>query len=346
MKKNNRRLKRKGKLFRAILIQLILIIILIVIIKGSYHITRSAVEDLKKYAFNITTSPEATAEPETEVMSFPNEKNVKVSENELSILNKAKKHLYSKNAILVRLEDQKTLLEKNSDTIIYPASMTKIMTAIVAIENLKDLNNSILLSSDLFPSLYDEDASMAGFLPEESVSAIDLLYGVLLPSGAECCLGLANYISGTEDAFVNLMNKKAATLGMKNTHFTNTTGLNDPEHYTTAKDLSLLLEYALQNDTFREIFTSPKHATSSTNLHPNGITVYSTLFKNIVHQDFNGGSILGGKTGYTSKAGLCLASLAQKNGKEYILVTAGADGSHDTEQYNISDALQIYESIH
>ncbi len=341
--RNNRHLKRKGKLFKAIFIQLFLICIIIVIIKGSFHLTHTAVDDLKNYAFKIITPPKITTQIETSHLS--SSKKEKAGENELSLLNTAKKQLYSKSAVLVRLEDQKILLEKNSDKIIYPASLTKIMTAIVAIENMKDLNETILLSSDLFPSLYEEDASMAGFLPMEAVRAIDLLYGVLLPSGAECCLGLADFISGSEDDFVNLMNDKAAALGMTSTHFTNSTGLNNSNHYTTAKDLSKLLLYALQNGTFREIFTSQKHSTASTKLHPDGITVYSTLFHKITDPNFSGGSILGGKTGYTSKAGLCLATLAQKYGKEYILVTAGADGNHDTEQYNISDALRIYTSI-
>lgn len=255
------------------------------------------------------------------------------------------KDLSSKNAILVRLADQAVLYEKNSDDIIYPASLTKIMTAIIALENLTDLDQPIRLSEDMFDNLYEENASLAGFLPGETVSAIDLLYGVLLPSGAECCIGLAEDICGSEETFVELMNEKAEDLGMENTHFVNTTGLHSRDHYTTVRDLSVLLEYCLQNDTFREIFTSQRHYTEPTDLHPGGITLCSTLFQNMDSAGISDSYILGGKTGYTSKAGLCLASLARIDETEYILITAAANGNHSTKQYNIEDALYVYSKL-
>lgn len=186
---------------------------------------------------------------------------------------------------------------------------------------------------------------MAGFLPGEKVRAIDLLYGALLPSGAECCIGLADEISGSEENFVKKMNQRADQLGMSNTHFTNSTGLQNENHYSTVKDLSLLLDYALQNQTFREIFTSSRHSTAATNKHPDGITFTSTLSQNLKDQTLPGGKILGGKTGFTDEAGLCLASLAQIGGKEYILVTAGAEGDHKTEPYDIDDAREVYQRL-
>ncbi len=253
--------------------------------------------------------------------------------------------LNSPNAILVLLEDNTILMQKNSEQRIYPASLTKIMTALVAIEELDELEKEVELPDAIFQELYKADASMAGYLPGEKVRAIDLLYGVMLPSGAECSTGLAANISGSEQKFVKLMNKKASYLGMNDTHFTNSTGLQDGDHYTTVKDLSILLSYALKNDVFRELFTTPRYSTPPTNKHPDGITFYSTMFKNMKDTRIEGGSILGGKTGYTAEAGLCLASLAQKDGSEYILVTAGARGDHETEQYNISDAYFVYNKL-
>jgi D-alanyl-D-alanine carboxypeptidase (penicillin-binding protein 5/6) len=141
------------------------------------------------------------------------------------------------------------------------------------------------------------------------------------------------------------MNQKAAELGMHDTHFTNATGLHDENHYTTVKDMAVLLSYALRNDEFREIFTSFRHTTKPTNKHPVGITFYSTMFENLKGTNITGGEVLGGKTGYTDEAGLCLASLAKTGGKEYILVTAGARGDHKSEQYNITDALAVYNSL-
>ena len=253
--------------------------------------------------------------------------------------------LHSPNVILIRLSDHIVLMQKNSEEKIYPASLTKMMTAIVAIENLPDLKEEIKLTNSTFQGLYKADASMAGFQPGEQVKAIDLLYGVMLPSGAESCIGLADQIAGSEQDFVKIMNQKAADLGMDNTHFENTTGLHDENHYTTVKDLSILLRYALQNDTFREIFTSSRHSTQPTNKHPGGITFYSTMFEDFNNQSIISGEILGGKTGYTDEAGLCLASLAKVDEQEYILITADAKGDHDSEQYNITDAFAVYNSI-
>lgn len=253
--------------------------------------------------------------------------------------------LNSPNAILVRLSDGSVLMEKNSDDKIYPASLTKMMTAIVAIENLHSLDEHITMPSSMFNALYKADASMAGFLPGEKVKAEDLLYGILLPSGAECCIGIADYVSGSESAFVQKMNEKAKRLGMDNTHFVNATGLQDENHYTTVKDLSVLLRYAIKNSTFRKIFTTPRHSTAATNKHKNGITFSSTMFKKMKSTSVSGGRILGGKTGYTDEAGLCLASLAKIDGKDYILVTAGAKPGSSSQPYNISDAREVYNEI-
>ena len=253
--------------------------------------------------------------------------------------------LNSPTAILIRLKDYTTLMQKNSEEKIYPASLTKMMTAIVAIENLPDLKKEIKLTNSTFQGLYKADASMAGFQPGEKVRGIDLIYGVLLPSGAEASIALADKIAGSEQGFVKMMNKKAADLGMDNTNFENATGLHDENHYTTVKDLAILLSYVLQNDTFRKVFTSSRHSTPPTNKHPDGITFYSTMFEDLNNQNIIDGEILGGKTGYTDEAGLNLASLAKVGNQEYVLVTAGAKGNHKSEQYNITDALAVYNSI-
>lgn len=253
--------------------------------------------------------------------------------------------LNSSYAILIRLMDDTVLMQKNSEEKIYPASLTKMMTAMIAIENLSDLNEKITLSKSMFDELYKANASMAGFQPGEQVRAIDLLYGVMLPSGAESCVALAEHIAGSEQNFVKLMNQKAEDLGMKNTRFKNSTGLHNDNHYTTVKDMAILLSNALQNDTFREIFTAFRHSIPPTNKHPDGITFYSTMHKKLGDQNIINGEILGGKTGYTSEAGLCLASLAKVGKQEYILITAGAKGNHHSEQYNITDAVTVYNSI-
>ena len=227
-------------------------------------------------------------------------------------------------AVLMQVKGGKIIGNMKGDEKIYPASMTKIMTVIVAIENLDDLDQEITLTQEMFQGLYEQDATQAGFQPGETVRAIDLLYGAMLPSGAECCIALADTVGGSRDGFVELMNKKAQRIGMNGTHFCDTTGLHDPDHYSTVRDIAVLLRYALRNDTFREIIESPRHSTGVTNIHPSGITYYSTMFKNLSDPSVTGGKILGGKTGYTSEAGNTLVTAAGKNGTTYITVTMKA----------------------
>jgi D-alanyl-D-alanine carboxypeptidase (penicillin-binding protein 5/6) len=253
--------------------------------------------------------------------------------------------LNSPYAILIRLSDNTVLLQKNSREKVYPASLTKMMTVLVAIENLPDLNEKIEFPRAIFDELYKANASMAGFQPGEQVRVIDVLYGAMLPSGAECCIALARRIAGSEKNFVRLMNQKAEELGMENTHFQNSTGLHNKNHYTTAEELAILLTNALENDTFRKIFTTFRYSMPPTNKHSGGITFYSTMYEKLGDQNIIDGEILGGKTGYTSQAGLCLASLAKVGEQEYILITTGAKGDHNSEQYNITDALSVYNGM-
>lgn len=249
----------------------------------------------------------------------------------------------SSYAVLIQARTGKVVGELNGDQQMYPASLTKMMTCIVGIQELlRDLDQEITLTQEMFAGLYEQNATQAGFQPGETVRAIDLLYGVMLPSGAECCIALADTIAGSEEGFVELMNKKAKKLGMDNTNFRDSTGLHDPEHYSTARDMAMLLREALKNETFREIIESPWHSTPSTNVHPDGITYYSTMFKNLSDSAVTGGQILGGKTGYTGEAGYCLASFAEIEGVEYILVTAGA---YTGTNPHIQDAVTIYNRL-
>ena len=315
---------RKGK--RKYLYMIIAIVVLLVLVPNFFKDNNP-----------IFSSSREQVDDKTQPIRILNEQ--KLSNTKIIDVN-----LYSRNAIVIGLKDNKIMFNKNSEDKIYPASLTKIMTAIVALENISNLQQKVLLSESMFQDLYREGASMAGYLPNEEVTALDLLYGTMLPSGAEAATGLADYVAGSENQFVTLMNEKAKQLGMKNTHFTNTTGLHDPTHFTTVKDLSILLEYALEDDSFREIFTTSRHSASPTNLHPQGLTFYNKMFKKITTSGKKE-EIIGVKTGYTEEAGLCLASLARKDGQEFVIVTAGADGNHRTEQYNIMDAFAIYDQL-
>ena len=256
-----------------------------------------------------------------------------------------KEELYSKNAVLFDQNSGEILLDQQAKQRIHPASMTKIMTAYLVIQNSNDLDESVVVPADIFPGLEEENASMAGFLPGEHTNVRDLLYGVLLPSGAEACQTLAIKVSGSEEAFVNLMNEEAKRLGMSDTHFTNSTGLDDEDHYSSVYDIGLLLREALKDEIFSEIFQTETYLTSVSNLHPDGFVMNSTMRQTMEQHDLTDDHLLGGKTGYTPEAGLCLASLAEVQGKRYLFVSAGANGDSETEPFHIVDAIKVYDML-
>lgn len=253
--------------------------------------------------------------------------------------------LDSPYAVLLDADTGEVLAGKRADEKIFPASMVKIMTVLTAIENIKNLDETVTMAYDYYEDLYARDASRAGFEPGEEAVIRDLLYGAILPSGAECCMELAMQAAGSEAAFVDLMNQKASSLGLTQTQFTNCTGLHSDSQFSTVKEIGLILREALKNKTFRSVITTRSYTVRATDVHPDGFTFESTMFKNMESAEVPGGEILGGKTGYTDEAGHCLASFAEVDGREYILVTAGWSASPRTEQYHISDAFLAYNQI-
>lgn len=246
--------------------------------------------------------------------------------------------VFSANVILLDITEDRVLCVKEPDARAYPASLTKMMTVLIALENCPNLYAEYTLEQNIFDYLKAENASTAGFLAGEEVTLIDLMYGALLPSGSEAAIGLARYVSGSEQAFVTLMNQKAAAIGMDSTHFTNVTGLHSDEQYTTARDMAKLMQYALQNQRFLKIITTTRYSTYATNLHPSGFTMYSTVYNAFRQSEREMGYIRGGKTGFTPEAGQCLASYAVRDGHEYVLVTMGAGSGSNTTAYHIYDA--------
>ncbi|MBS7007223.1 D-alanyl-D-alanine carboxypeptidase family protein [Anaerostipes sp.] len=265
---------------------------------------------------------------------------------EASNLRQVSNHkIYSDFAVLAERNTGKILINKQGEEKLYPASLTKLMTVLVAVESVSNDNREIVMTDDVFNNLTQMHASMAGFLPGEKVKIRDLYYGAMLPSGAECCIRLAKYLSGSEDKFAVLMNKKAKEIGMEHTNFVNSTGLHNPAHVTTARDLEILLRYALKNPKFRKVFQTMQYRTGATAKHPEGLLLRSTLTEYKNQLEPKDGSFLGGKTGYTKEAGLCLASWVKIRGKEYILVTAGAGGNHQTKPFHVLDAESIYQEL-
>ena len=252
--------------------------------------------------------------------------------------------IYSKYAYMINIDKNKVAFEKNADLAMYPASMTKIMTVIIALEEIDDYNVKITMDSDFYDYLDEEGASVAGFVAGERVTAKMLLYGAMLVSGAECCIQLARHVAGTEEAFYKLMNDKARDLGMLNTHYNSTTGLFNENNYTTVRDVAILMEYAIKNDEFYKIITSKKFIGNATNKKPDGFTLRNAVLTNAdTYIDIDDGKFIGGKTGYIMKAGMCLASIAEINGERYILVTAG--GNRANGSVHFVDANYLYNNF-
>jgi D-alanyl-D-alanine carboxypeptidase (penicillin-binding protein 5/6) len=252
--------------------------------------------------------------------------------------------LKSSSAILANADTGNVLLKKSADMRVYPASLTKIMTVLLVLEHRAELPETVVIDPALMQPLYDANSTMAGFLPGEEVRTIDLIRGALLLSGGECSVALACELAGSEPAFAAMMNARARELGMFDTHFTNSTGLHDPEHYSTVRDLAKLLLNALDNAEFETMFTTEEYETAPTDMREEGLIMTSNMFARIRTTAFKGGRILGGKTGWTVPAGQCLASLAEKNGNRYIFVSTGNNVEPDGTAYNFEDALNAYEN--
>lgn len=243
------------------------------------------------------------------------------------------KSIKASHILLLNLNDQKIVYEKNPQERIKIASLTKIMTAIVAILNTKNLEEQFTIPEYAF---YESDGyAEAGFKIGDAVTIKDLLYGTLLPSGVEAAQSLALYTMGSIDAFVMKMNELATLLDMQNTHFDNPVGRDSEENYSTLYDLEKLLLFALQDETFYEIYTTRNYTAT------NGLNFNSTLVKPSEKYHLNIEKIKGAKSGYTKEAGLCLASIAEKEGIEYLLLTANSPYENGYPNH-IVDSLNIY----
>ncbi len=228
----------------------------------------------------------------------------------------------SKNIIMINCDTNKVVAARNEDERCYPASTTKIMTILTAVDYVEDYNKTFTFSYKITDPYHEQEATMAGFANGEAVNVTDMLYGAILPSGADATVGLAITIAGSEEEFVNLMNKKAGELGLKNTHFTNASGLYDKNHYTTPEDMAVIVRAAMDNELCRKVLSTYEYTTAATPQHPEGIALKSTLFSHMYGTEPEGADILGGKTGFVNQSGYCIASFGHSDGgTNYVCVT-------------------------
>ena len=246
-------------------------------------------------------------------------------------------NISSKTAILYNLDNGEVLYEKNADEKVPIASLTKIMTALITLENIQDLNKQIILINNDSEELIEANAVTAGFTKGEIVTYKDLLYGLLLPSGADAAKALARNVAGSEEKFIQKMNEKVKELNLKQTNFSTVIGLDDENNYSTARELSIIFKEALKNKDFKTIITTKEYTSSD-----GKIKFKSTIQSNAKKFEIDVPYILGGKTGTTTDAGLCLATIAKANNVNYMLVTTGA--LYDKKApHHIEDAKTIYD---
>lgn len=249
--------------------------------------------------------------------------------------------IISENGVLIDVAAGAILARRNEKTRISPASMTKILTVLVAAEHVTDLDDTFTITREITDYSYINDCSSAGFEAGEKVTVRDLFYGTALPSGGDAALGLAFYVAGSQEAFVELMNEKIDALGLADTaHFTNCIGLYDVNHYCTVYDMAVMLKAAYDNSFCRQVLSAHTY-TIATTQHPEGLFL-SNLFLRRIEDSDTRGEVLCAKTGYVEEAGNCAASLSIGNdGGTYICVTA-----HSTSPWRcIYDHRDIYQQF-
>ena len=232
--------------------------------------------------------------------------------------------IYAESGILVDLDTQEILYSKNIDKQLYPASITKVMTTLVAIES-SSPEEPVTFSQHALDSI-EWDSSNIGCRLNETLTMEQCWYAMMLNSANEVCCGVAEHISGSIEAFVEKMNQKAAELGCTNTHFSNPNGLPDETHYTTAHDMALIANAAYQNETFRQIFSTRQYEIPPTPQYTE--TRYLYNHHKIMQPDteYYYEGCLGGKTGYTETALNTLVTIASRNGKNLLCVTMRTQG--------------------
>ena len=283
-------------------------------------------------AVTANTSGSTTQSPteSTSGNQHPSEKTSTVPEPDFTI--------YSEGAVLIDAGTGTILYRKNENEKLYPASTTKIITAIIAIENCK-LTDKITASYNAVMSI-PVGYSNAAIQPGETLTVQELLDMFLIQSANEVGYILAEHISGSVENFATLMNQKTTSLGCKNTHFTNPSGIHDPEHYSTAYDMALIAKYCMKNETFRNTVAKISCTIEATDKYE------QRYFRN-TNDLLNPSSkyyyeyAIGTKTGYTSQAKRCLIATSLKDNLELITVTLGAQSSISDTRYE--DTINLFE---
>lgn len=261
-------------------------------------------------------------------------------------------YLYSEYAILIKLSDMTTLAHQGADEVIYPASMTKVMTVLVALDRITDLSDGYVIDESVLAQMPDGAANAGlAYYVGRTFSVRDLLYGVSYVSAADSVLCLIDYLNLTVEQFVRLMNEKAAQIGLQNTTFGGPIGMDAEFNQTTCRDVAAIMAYAMENPLCREIFGGTVYELDYLDIS----YVNSTLYKNLVNNFSStpetivrGYTLLAAKSGLEDEAGYCLVSLLKNNesGEEFILVTANAKAYvNPFNKAPIFDMIELFKAL-
>ena len=348
-------MKRTNKKGGAAVVAVLIVIMLVavgsaaLVVTGRYTIQESKVSDAvvkidnsseESSSDEMSEADDLSSVAETPVSNYPVQS---AGYKDISI-----KGMSANTAILVDADTNEIVAGYNYEKKIYPASLTKILTLLVAAENIQDMDATYKFTSDDIDPLIEDNASRAGFEAGETVTMEDLLYSAILVSGADGTTGLANAVAGSEEKFVELMNAKIQELGLTGTNFVNASGLHNKNHYSTAIDIAVLTKAAMDNETCRKVLTTTSYTTSKTKQHKDGIELTSIVAQRIegYYIDCDGDgeaddgiSIEGGKTGFTDEAKYTLSTILDDNGHTYICVTTKSKD----ELKSVEDQIAIYE---
>lgn len=348
-------MKRTNKKGGAAVVAVLIVIMLVavgsaaLVVTGRYTIQESKVSDAvvkiddsseEGSSDEMSEADDLSSVAETPVSNYPVQS---AGYKDISI-----KGMSANTAILVDADTNEIVAGYNYEKKIYPASLTKILTLLVAAENIQDMDATYKFTSDDIDPLIEDNASRAGFEAGETVTMEDLLYSAILVSGADGTTGLANAVAGSEEKFVELMNAKIQELGLTGTNFVNASGLHNKNHYSTAIDIAVLTKAAMDNETCRKVLTTTSYTTSKTKQHKDGIELTSIIAQRIegYYIDCDGDgeaddgiSIEGGKTGFTDEAKYTLSTILDDNGHTYICVTTKSKD----ELKSVEDQIAIYE---
>ena len=246
--------------------------------------------------------------------------------------------------LLMSLDDGSVIISKNADKQVAPASLTKIMTALVVLRNKPNLEENVTVAEEAITSLQGTGSSISGLKAGETMSIYNMLCCLLIPSGNDAAVAIAYAVGGSQENFVKMMNDTAAELGCKNTHFDNPHGLDSATHKTTANDLAIMAKAALEYPAFETIVSNSSYNLPATNMQGERKLINTNFLLNPAYVTYYSPYCKGVKPGSTDAAGKCLVSVASKDGYNYLAVAMGGD-YRDSDKDNIEENQAFMDSL-